>query len=230
MGFLKRFFDKVFQETGTTASAGSFDHLSNDEIEAHMGVKKYDNFTLTDAVRPAYDLKVVPEQGYRHDVYRDAESGTTVPVLMIAVSAEKVFDVFLDLLDPLGTEVDVVIETSHERSGSGHVDLYREYIDMPVLKSTLWDFEEMLSNDGCTGIAVLNSRVPREIQFDEHKILIVYGSDLKDFEEVLEYHGIECNESIRFITEAEHVHSSCDRFAQRFDELKMRLGMDSMVV
>jgi len=32
---------------------------------------------------------------------------------------------------------------------------------------------------------------------------------------------------MKFITEAEHVHSSSDRFAQRFEELTMALGMDS---
>jgi hypothetical protein len=32
---------------------------------------------------------------------------------------------------------------------------------------------------------------------------------------------------MKFITEAEHVHSSSDKYYQSFDELKMRLGMDS---
>jgi hypothetical protein len=31
---------------------------------------------------------------------------------------------------------------------------------------------------------------------------------------------------MRFITEAEHVHSTCERYVQEFEELKMRLGMD----
>ena len=31
---------------------------------------------------------------------------------------------------------------------------------------------------------------------------------------------------MKFITEAEHVHSSSDTYAQQFEELKMRLGMD----
>ena len=60
----------------------------------------------------------------------------------------------------------------------GHVDLYREHIDLPVLKSILYDFEELLLNDGCTGIAVLNPHMPLEVQFDEHKLLIAYGHDL----------------------------------------------------
>ena len=31
---------------------------------------------------------------------------------------------------------------------------------------------------------------------------------------------------MKFITEAEHVHSSSDQYAEQFEELKMRLGMD----
>ena len=76
--------------------------------------------------------------------------------------------------------VDVVLETSHERRGS-HQDMYREDIDMPVLKSTLYDFEDLLLGDGCTGMAVLNPDIPMEVQRDEHKLLIMYGQELVDF-------------------------------------------------
>jgi hypothetical protein len=130
-------------------------------------------------------------------------------------------------LDPLGSAVDVVLETSHNRSQQGHTDLYREHIDMPVLKSILWDFEDLLLNDGCTGIAVLNPTVPHEVQFDEHKLLIVYGQDLTSFEEVLKRQNLARKDDIRFITEAEHVHSSSDQYREQFEELKMRLGIDS---
>ncbi len=33
---------------------------------------------------------------------------------------------------------------------------------------------------------------------------------------------------MKFITEAEHVHSSSDQYQRQFEELKTRLGMDSM--
>ena len=97
---------------------------------------------------------------------------------------------------------------------------------MPVLKSILWEYEEMLTHDGCTGIAVMNPSVPREIQFDEHKLLVVYGEDLREFEQVLHSHDVNCDPQMRFITEAEHVHSSNDRYLRQFDELKLELGMD----
>jgi hypothetical protein len=226
MGFLQRFFRNVFRDGAPPHRPSSFEHLSEEQLQAHLGVTRYGSFRLTDAIRPSYDLQVVPSQGFRHDFYHDEQSKTRVPVLMAAATSEKLFDVFLDLLDPLGTEVDVVLETSHNRESKGHVDLYREHIDLPVLKSTLYDYEDLLINDGCTGIAVLNPHVPLEVQFDEHKLLITYGHDLSEFEDVFRQHGVNCNDQLKFITEAEHVHSSSDQYARQFEELLMRLGMD----
>jgi hypothetical protein len=228
MGFLKRFFRNVFRDGTPAVGTSSFDRLSEEELEAHLGVVRYGSFLLTDAVRPSYDLQVVPAAGFRHDVYRDEETKAQVPVLMGAASSEQLFETFMELLDPLGSVVDVVLETSHNREHRGHVDLYREQIDMPVLKSILWDYEDLLMNDGCTGVAVLNPERPLEVQFDEHKLLIVYGSELSEFEHVFRQQGIGCQDEMRFITEAEHVHSSSEQYMSQFEELKTRLGMDSM--
>ena len=132
----------------------------------------------------------------------------------------------MDLVDTLGSEVDVVLETSHHQNNGSHADLYREHIDMPVLKSVLWDFEDLLLNDGCTGIAVINPGGPQEVQFDEHKMLIVYGEPLSEFEATFRSRGVLEDSEMRFITEAEHVHSSSEEYARMFDELRTQLGMD----
>src|SRR5437762_8421764 len=74
MGFLKKFFRGVFHEGAQAAMThSSFERLSEEELEAHLGVQRYGRFTLTDAIRPSYDLKIVPRQGYRHDFYRSEE-------------------------------------------------------------------------------------------------------------------------------------------------------------
>jgi len=226
MGFLKKFFRNVFREGSMPSGTSSFQQLSEEELEAHLGVSRYGDFMLTEAVRPSYDLQVVPAQGYRHDSYRDEQNNTSVPVLMAAASKESLFETFMDLLDPLGHVVDVVLETSHNRDSNGHTDLYREHIDVPVLKSILWEFEDLLLNDGCTGLAVLNPGIPQELQFDEHKLLIAYGDELGGYEQILRQRNVGCDEQLKFITEAEHVHSSSDDYARQFDELKTRLGMD----
>ena len=108
---------------------------------------------------------------------------------MAAVSRERLFETFMELLDPLGFTVDVVLETSHNRHNKGHTDLYREHIDLPVLKSVFWEYEDLLLNDGCTGLAVLNPDIPQEIQFDEHKLLIVYGEQLQEYENACRERG-----------------------------------------
>jgi hypothetical protein len=226
MGFLKSFFTNVFPDQAPVHPAGGFSKLSEAELEAHLGVARYGDFELSDAVRPSYNLEVVPSAGFRHDVYRDEENRANVPVIMAAVTKDRLMESFMALVEPLGEVVDVVLETSHGHKSHGHTDLYREYIDMPILQSTLWDFEDLLVNDGCTGIAVLNPSVPQEVQLDEHKLLIIYGKELASYETILRSTRVPCREDMRFITEAEHVHSTCERYVSEFEELKMRLGMD----
>ena len=97
-----------------------------------------------------------------------------------------------------------------------------------MLKSILWDYEDLLVNDGCTGIAVLNPGIPQEVQFDEHKLLIVYGKQLDAYEQIF-------RRSRRPLQRPDEVHhrsrarSLVERqfYLEQFEELKMRLGIDS---
>ena len=220
-------YDSAFDNFPGENGANSFRSASDAQIAAHLQVDQYDSFQLTDAVRPAMDLKIKPCQGYRHDVYVDEETKAKVPVVMASASRERLFPLFIQMIQRLGSVVDVVLESSHQSSADhGHVDLYREHIDMPVLTSILWDFEDLLMNDGCTGIAVLNPNTPQEIQFEEHKLLIVYGSPLEPYEFTLEQHGVTERSNMRFITEAEHIHSTSEKHAERFFELRTALGLD----
>jgi hypothetical protein len=168
---------------------------------------------------------VVPREGYRRDVYRDDRAGVRVPVLAAAVSREHLFDLFLALLEPLGEVVDVVLETSHHSKGTSHRDLVREGIDLPVLMSHFCDFEELLLHDGCTGVAVLSTQGPMEVQFDEHKLLVIYARDPAPFERILNDHGLRRDDSLKLITEGEHLHSSAPELADRFEQLCCRVGI-----
>ena len=226
MGFLKRFLKNTFRDGPLPHGVSSFDAVSEHQFEEHLKVARYGSFTLTDAVRPSYDLQVIPEAGFRYDIYSDENTLVEIPVLMASASREMLMDIFMDLMTPLGDIVDVVLETSHERGNGTHEDLCRDHIDRPVLESILWDFEDLLLNDGCTGVAVLNPQLPLELQFDEHKLLIMYGEDVKRFESVLRRYGLKENENLRFISEAEHVHSSSENFLDKFEALRTDLGID----
>jgi hypothetical protein len=226
MSFIQRFLERVLRTNTIRMPRTSFDDLSEDQLDAHLSVGRYGDFTLTDAVRPSFGLEVIPREGYRRDVYCDPETGNKMPVLAASVSAEHLFDVLMDLLDPLGEEVDVVMESSHDSEPGSHSDLYREHIDTVILKSTLYDFEELLLHDGCTGLAALNPSGPMEVQFDEHKLLFVYAHDLDPFEQVLIEAGMKRDDTLKFISEAEHLHSTDDVYRDQFEGLRYRLGID----
>ena len=199
--------------------------VHSEQLTAHLRVARYGDFNLTDAVRPGLNLKIVPREGYRADFYRDEAANMEVPLLAASVSRERLFDTFLELLGALGPIVDVVLETSHHNQNGTHRDLLREQIDLPVLCSHLVDFEDLLLNDGCTGIAVISSSEAREVQFDEHKLLVVYAHELEEFETILQDQNIDRDDRMKLITENEHFHASDDRHHAAFEELCQRLGI-----
>ena len=199
--------------------------MSSEQLTAHLPVNRYGDFQLTDAIRPALHVPVVPRQGYRVEVYRDTRRKVRVPVLAAAVSRPHLFDVFLALLTPLGDAVDAILETSHHNEGARHKDLHRQHIDLPVLMSHFCDYEDLLLNDGCTGVAVLARGQAMEVQFDEHKLLVVYARDLSPFECVLHDFGVPRNDALRLITEGEHLHSTDPQHFPQFEQLCFRLGI-----
>ena len=208
----------------TTAPAEAVARPDRATLEAHLARRRYGRFTLTDAIRPSWQLDVIPQAGYRLDTYVDPRGGSRLPAIISAVSSEKLFETFLRLLEPLGDLCDVVLETSHDRKPPHHEDFTREGVERLVLESVLWDFEDLLLDDGCTGIAIMHPELPMEVQLDEHKLLIVYAPDRGPFQRILEGQGIARNDRIRFISQGEHLHTSHTRFARRFEEMTGRLG------
>jgi hypothetical protein len=221
MSYLNRFFDQTFDPSNSSSATPAGHDPSN-----QLTRRQSPEFNPTSAVRPSKNSNIKPAEGFRNDTYVDETTGAKIPVIMASVSKEKLFQTFMRLIQRLGSVVDVVIESSHDSNSNGHVDLYREHIDMPVLTSVLWEYEDLLLNDGCTGIAVLNPEIPQEIQFEEHKLLICYGSPLEPYEFILDGAGVGEQPEIRFITEGEHVHSSSNSYARQFEQLRTDLGLD----
>ena len=195
------------------------------KLATHLNNHRYGEFNLTDAVRPGPNIPVWPREGYRVEVYRDRQLGLRLPMLSAAVSSERLFDIFLDLIAPLGEVVHVVLESSHDAESDIHTDLRRDEIDLPVLASHLCDFENLLTNDGCTGIAIMADNQPMEVQFDEHKLFHIYAPSLSPFRRVLHRAGLRRRKTFPLISEAEHLHHTTEEFAHEFRQLAMRLNV-----
>ncbi|MBA4186940.1 MAG: hypothetical protein C0467_02875 [Planctomycetaceae bacterium] len=193
-------------------------------MATHLSTNRYGEFALTDAIRPGRGVPIRPREGYRIDVYRDLKAKIRLPILSAAVSSERLFDTFLALLEPLGEEVHVVLESSHDGNRE-HTDLRRDHIDTPVLASYLCEFEELLTNDGCTGVAIMAPGQAVEVQFDEHKLFHIYAANLKPFRRVLKRAGVRRRKVLPLISEAEHLHHTTEGYAEEFQQLAMRLGV-----
>jgi hypothetical protein len=155
-------------------------------------------------------------------VYRNG--ALRLPLLTACVSAERLFDAFLDLVPLLGDEVSTVLESSHDHTRSP-VSYRRTGMDTPVLLSHFCDYEDLLMNDGSTGVAVMSTRRPVEVQFDEHKLFNIYAADLKPYARVLRRHGVRKCDDLALISEGEHLHHSTPSQASLFEEFCLTLGV-----
>jgi hypothetical protein len=229
MRFLDEYIAAQQSPRRSPAPEGAIARPDRATLEAHLARRRYGRFTLTEAIRPSWQLDVVPQAGYRFDTYVDPRTGSRLPALVAAVSSEDLFETFLRLLEPLGDACDVVLETSHEgdsgpAKGQRRAEFTREGMERLVLESVLWDFEDLLLNDGCTGIAIMHPEEPIEVQLDEHKLLVVYAPNRRPFERIFEEQGIARNDRMRFISQGEHLHTSHTRFARLFDEMTACFG------
>lgn len=198
--------------------------MDDRKLSSHLRLARYGDFTLTDAVRPAPSASAVPTQGYRVEMHRDDERGLHIPMLLASASKEILFDLFLDLLQPLGETVDVVLESSHGEAADFHTDLRRTDIDVPVLASHCCDFEDLLLNDGCTGISAVAPNVPAEVQLDEHKLIVIYARKLSPFRRILRKYGVRRRDEIKLVCDAEHYHCTSPDYADQLSVLATRLG------
>jgi len=230
MRFLDDYLDATQSHRRAPAPEGAIARPDRRSLEAHLARRRYGRFTLTEAVRPSWQLEVVPQAGYRFDTYSDARTGMRLPALIASVSSEQLFETFLAVLEPLGDVCDVVLETSHDAkassAGASRSEVNRTGIERLVLESVLWDFEDLLLNDGCTGIAIMHPELPLEVQLDEHKLLVVYATNRTPFEHILAEQGIDRNDRMRFISQGEHLHTSHTRFARLFDEMAGQLNAE----
>lgn len=164
--------------------------------------------------------------GYSITEYVD-KSKARIPVIMVACNAHLIMDLFFDLVDKLGEEVSVVLETSHNSTDGSHEDLYVYDVDSIVLKSHLADehFEELVLRDGYTGIAVHDGKT-NEIQLSEDKTIVIYSHDLSKFESVLKFYGLKHRQGMKFVTNFKHEHDTFLGGYDRFCELRDLLGAE----
>lgn len=175
------------------------------------------------AVQPAAGVEFRLRAGYRRERFRNP-AGLDVPAIAAAVPVEKLLDSFVTLLEPLGSVVDLILETSHTAGPA--IAWRRDRIDSAVLASIIWEYEDLLVNDGGTGLAVVARGRPMEVQLDDHKCLFVYASRLRPFRDVLRAAGLRRRRELKFVFENPHVHRTSTAYSRQFRELVAAVDAD----
>jgi len=206
----------------------SFKGLSAEDIQVHQRIARYNDLVLTDAIRPSYDLKVKPQQGYRSGHYHDSDSGEPIPVVVAAVTAPLIIDVMHHLLrqaTELGIDELTVVVSSTFGSGSEPNRYFQcDRISMISVLRLIEDFQDVLLNDGYTSLNLYSAEYEWELLLDEHKLILVYGDYQDQVRAVFEDWGIQPQPEMGFISEAEHVHSRSVELIERALELQAVVG------
>lgn len=204
----------------------SFLHQDPEAVQRHFKRARYDSFLLPDAIRPAFDLQIIPRQGFRTQTYTDDLTDKSYPSIYAAVSCESLMDVFFDLLLLLGPTVDIMLESTHTTPGDDKKLYFREEMDTPVFQSVLVDFEKYLFSDGCVSIAASHPRELMEVRLDDHKLLVAYADNLYPFEQVLLQNSVYPLPDFHLLTDGEHVHITCDDDLDKFQSLADALSAE----
>jgi len=142
-----------------------------------------------------------------------------IPYLIISLSSEKVFRLFINLLEIFKS----IVNVSLEWNSTGTNETFNSFfnIDSVALRSTLWDFEDFLMDSGYAGIAVFNRKKSLMVFLDGHKHIIVYNWILarKRTMALLKETGIQKKEGLQTIVTMPHCHSSPKRFDEKLKEL-----------
>lgn len=186
----------------------SFEDLTEEELSAHKGIPWYDDFELTDAIRPSWDIVIKPVEGFKYHSTFNQYVQRDVPVITASVTRKKLWDLFLELTEPFGDMVDVDIDHASDVRDCRLWNQYTaEDVEKITLPGLLGEYQDFLLNDGDTKITIADQDTESSIQLDDHKFLILTGADYQArFRKILREWDICEPREMRFIDKAEHIH------------------------
>ena len=186
-----------------------------------------------DAVKIAPGELFIPERGFKVLQHQPPRSEldpipAPIPVYSIAMEQARAFALFIDLLEPLGEDLSVVLESTHDSMVSDRSrDYWSDSHDSIALESALVEYEDLLTKDGCTGISIMDEREKYEVMFTEDKTLHCYGTPgiMGKFQRILYRHNVLHRPDMKILsTKIAHAHRTTAQYCERFHELVERVG------
>lgn len=189
--------------------------LDGEELNALRRQDMYGDLRLTDAVRPPPGTAL--HEGFKFDA--DPRDENARPIVVAAATREKLLDVLMELIADTGDW----LEVCHSKVGIGKAGNYARSSDHEnmIVRSALWEFEEMLLHDGDLRISFSAKDANRIVHLDDHKLVHITGTH-KRVLAILKNNGMQIRSDIRMVHEGEHRHFSDRKHMSQFEALSSR--------
>ena len=100
--------------------------------------------------------------------------------------------------------------------------------DLAVVRSVLWDNQELLVKDGSVGVILCND-AHGEVHLTEDKDILIYTLNATPFLEILDHYGLQETEPV-YVCQVPHFHVSYPDVEEKIESLKSDLGIEESVV
>jgi len=202
--------------------------FTDNEIQEAFENKIFGDFKLSNAVVFFKNQNVVPKEGFRIFTNDEtAESG--IKQVLISVSAEKIFDIFDELLKTLGDTFHFVVDDFRSENGeySGN---YGYNKDAFIVRSLLIDYEDLVVNNGFVAFAAFNPELQTEVHLLREKVISVVTKDIYRFVSVLIDNEIDEKSDLGFVWDGNYLLFSQQAEEELFDPLISALNVDEVIV
>lgn len=171
-------------------------------LKAHIEGRNrmIDDFVLTGAARPLGEGSITPVEGYR---VTDVEKDGSVFFIVAAVSAEKIWNLLLSMIELLGDTMQMAILNNNTNDGKS-IDYITDEMDRYVLLDLLQTHRDLVLNDGGVEICFFSAAARMEMRLDACKHFQIYVADLVPIIDLLHDFDISAVEDIRFFPEGAH--------------------------
>ena len=202
-----------------------------DAFTQHVLTHEYGDIELTGAVYPAYDLPMVPTEGYREDKYLLDDSAapeSEIPTVVAALTREKIMPIFRQTIQEIDEPIDIILSSRHADTGVNFVQWQRGFVDTETVLRELECVEEQVLKDGTLSISVLIPNIPYGLELDGHKLVHAAFDARGSLVSVLERFEIPHDPSMKFIFDKNHFHYAETGSFQGCTNLQHRLDAEKV--
>lgn len=190
-------------------------------VQAHIAGENriIGDFVLTGAAMPYGEGSITPVEGYR---VSDVEKDGSVFFVIAAISAEKIWNMMLAVIDLLGDGLQIAVLHLNTKDGKP-IDYISGEMDQYALIQILQDHRDFILNSGTIEICFFKVGAKVELRLDVCKHFQIYVADLLPVIDLLHDFEISSKEGIKFFPEGPHFTFYPENKEQELDSLLEKL-------